>query len=451
MIKLYNSLTSKVEPFKPIQENEVHMYVCGPTVYNDSHIGNSRPVVFFDVVARFFKYVGYQVTYVTNFTDIDDKIIQKAKETESTEEEVAQTYIDAFIYLRKQLNCLAHDCNPRVSEFMDEIIRYIDVLISKNGAYVVDGDVYFSIDAVSDYGKLSGQTVENLQSGARIQENEKKKNPIDFTLWKKTTEGRRWESPWSVGRPGWHTECAVMIDSIFKGMIDIHGGGMDLKFPHHDNEIAQSECTHNHAIANYWLHNGRIEFGGDKMSKSEGNVVWTKDILKEYPYQVFRLLLLNVPYRQPLQYSEDLMEQASIEYQKIERAYVSLFRKIELTFGASVFQKKQEILFQKDLLDEFVEYMSDDFNTPNALMTIFKVVKQINQITRKTDVPQEALLELYFLLKDMLWILGIEVELSELSLEDRSLIHEWEKARKSKDFARADSLREEMNKREIKL
>lgn len=451
MIKLYNSLTSKVEPFKPIEENEVHMYVCGPTVYNDSHIGNSRPVVFFDVVARFFKYVGYQVTYVTNFTDIDDKIIQKAKESGLTEEAVAQTYIDAFIDLRRQLNCLPHDCNPRVSEFMDEIIRYIDVLIQKNGAYVVDGDVYFSIDAIADYGKLSGQTVENLQSGARIQENEKKKNPIDFTLWKKTTEGRRWESPWSEGRPGWHTECAVMIDSIFKGMIDIHGGGMDLKFPHHDNEIAQAECTHNHAIANYWLHNGRIEFGGDKMSKSEGNVVWTKDLLQEYPYQVFRLLLLNVPYRQPLQYSKELMEQASTDYQKIERAYVALFRKIELTYGASVFQKKQEILFQKDILEEFVSFMSDDFNTPNALMTIYKVVKQINQIVRKNDVPKESLLELYFLLKDMLWVLGIEVELSELTLEDRSLIHEWEEARKSKDFARADSLRDEMNKREIKL
>lgn len=451
MIKIYNSLTSKVEEFHTIQENEVRMYVCGPTVYNDSHIGNSRPVVFFDVVARFLRFLGFQVTYVTNFTDIDDKIIARAEEEKVSEEEVAQKYIDAFLLLRKQLNCLAHDCNPRVSQFMDQIIEYIDILISKEGAYVVDGDVYFSIEAVSDYGKLSGQSVENLQSGARIQENTKKKSPIDFTLWKKTTQGQRWDSPWSSGRPGWHTECVVMIDSIFKGKIDIHGGGMDLKFPHHDNEIAQSECMHNHAIANYWMHNGRIEFSGDKMSKSEGNVIWTKDLLKEFPYQVFRLLLLNVPYRQPINYKRELIEQTTADYEKIERAYVGLFRKIELTYGITALKEKQELMFHQDLLDEFIAHMADDFNTPNALSVIFKVTKHINQVLRKNDVPKETLQELYCLLKDMLWVFGIEVDVMELTLEDRTLIHQWEKARKEKNFARADTLREEMNKREIKL
>lgn len=259
MIKIYNSLTKKIEGFKPIKENELTMYVCGPTVYNFMHIGNSRPIIFFDVVARFFKYLGYKVTYVSNFTDIDDKIIARAEEEGISESEVSEKYIKEISETYNRLNIIPHDKNPKVTENMQEIIDYIGILITKGGAYVSDGDVYFDVSKIDNYGVLSSQTIENLIQGARVETNDKKKNPVDFTLWKETLTGLRWKSPWSEGRPGWHTECVVMINNIFKGKIDIHGGGLDLKFPHHDNEIAQSMCSHDHTIANYWMHNGRID------------------------------------------------------------------------------------------------------------------------------------------------------------------------------------------------
>lgn len=449
MIKLYNSLTNKIEEFKPIKENEVSMYVCGPTVYSNIHIGNSRPVVFFDTVCRFFMYMGYKVKYVSNFTDIDDKIIKRAKEEGISEKEVSEKYIASISETYRRLNCLPHYKNPKVTETMDQIIDFIREMVEKDGAYIVDSDVYFDVAKIGEYGILSGQTVENLINGARIETNDKKKNPIDFTLWKETSEGIKWDSPFGKGRPGWHTECVVMIHSIFGGMIDIHGGGLDLKFPHHDNEIAQSLCMYNNKIANYWMHNGRIDMGGEKMSKSTGNLIWANDLLDRIPYQVFRLIILNVPYRQPLNYKEDLITQATNDFDKVKRAYTSLYRDLELND-----ELKDYDIESSDLLaikNEFVEAMSNDFNTANAITSIFNLVKLSNNYLRNKETTFKQKAEALKLLKELLWVLGIEVDIKPLTKEEREIVNAWNEARKMKDFEKADSLRKQITERNIIL
>lgn len=444
MIKIYNSLTNKIEEFKPINEKTVMMYVCGSTVYDNIHIGNARPVVFFDTVARFFQYLGYKVYLVSNFTDIDDKIINKAKKLNITESEVSEKYIKSILNTYNKLNILKHYKNPKVTESMDSIIDFIKILIDKEGAYVVDGDVYFRVDKVEDYGVLSGQTKDNLIAGSRIEENEKKENPCDFNLWKETTEGLKWPSPWSEGRPGWHTECVVMINNIFNGPIDIHGGGLDLKFPHHDNEIAQAEVAFHHHIANYWMHNGRVDLVGDKMSKSLGNIIWTDDLVDKVGYPIFRLLLLNVPYRQPLNYKEDLLEQVKTDYEKIYRSMVGLYRRLQLNFNETEFKvevKNAELL---KLENEFIEAMSDDFNTPNALTVIFKLVKLINNLTRQKEVEVSVIKEHLSLLHNFLWVLGMDEDVKPLTEEEITLVKAWQEARDKKDFALADKYRHEI-------
>ncbi|MDD3170940.1 MAG: cysteine--tRNA ligase [Bacilli bacterium] len=450
-MKIYNSLTNKIEDFIPIHKNEVSMYVCGSTVYNYIHIGNSRPVIFFDTVARFFKYMGYKVKYVSNFTDIDDKIIAKAKQENVSETEISERYIKAIKETYRKLNCLPHDANPKVTENIDKIVEFIDLLVKKDGAYVIDGDVYFDVAKISEYGRLSGQTIENLINGARIDPNEKKHNPIDFTLWKKTEEGIKWKSPWSEGRPGWHTECVVMIDNIFKGPIDIHGGGLELKFPHHDNEIAQSICAHNHSIAHYWMHNGRIDMGGEKMSKSLGNVIWADELLNRTSYQVYRLLILNVPYRQPLDYRDELLAQATTDFEKINRAFISLFRKIDLECDDMKPLngiKDQELLGIKK---EFDEAMSDDFNTANAITAIFKATKHINNLIRNNQGEMDVLKQALKILEDFLWVLGMDIAINRLSDDEKELVEKWQQARKSKDFVLADNLRKQIADKGILL
>ena len=455
MIKIYNSLTNKLEDFIPIKENEVSMYVCGPTVYNNLHIGNSRPVIFFDTVARFFKYLGYKVTYVSNFTDIDDKIIKKALEEGVTEKEISTRYIKIIRNLYHRLNCLPHDANPLVTENMDGIIDFINKMVENGGAYAIDGDVYFDVAKIKEYGILSGQTVENLLNGVRIENNDKKHNPIDFTLWKTTDVGVRWPSPWGPeGRPGWHTECVVMIDNIFKGKIDIHGGGSDLKFPHHDNEIAQSICVNNHMIANYWIHNGRVDLAGEKMSKSLGNIIWAEDLLDEIGTPVYRLMMLNVPYRQLLNYKEDLVSGARADFEKIRRAYVSSYRKLELLDTNNLdldYYKDFNNEEIKNLIDEFINAMSNDFNTANGITTIFKLTKLINNELRSKELNKDLLFEEYSALKSMLWVLGIQIDLNKLSEDDKKLIKDWQDAKANKDFEKADALRNEINNRNIEL
>ena len=450
MIKIYNSLSNKLEEFKPIKEGEVSMYVCGPTVYNHIHIGNSRPVVFFDTVARFFKYMGYKVTYVSNFTDIDDKIIKRAIEEGISEKEVSEKYIKAIRRTYQRLNCLPHDNNPKVTENIDSIISFIDEMVKNGGAYVVDGDVFFDVCKIKEYGALSGQTTDNLISGARIEQNDKKKNPIDFVLWKKTDTGIKWDSPWGEGRPGWHTECVVMINNIFKDKIDIHGGGNDLKFPHHDNEIAQSLCVNDHMISNYWIHNGRVDLAGEKMSKSLGNVLWADDLLDRIPVQVYRLLMLNVPYRQILNFKEELVTQSTNDYEKIRRAYVSMYRKLELAdkldFDAVYAEKDVD-----DVVEEFRNSMSSDFNTANAITSIFKMTKLINNYIRNKETSLNTMNYALKSLTEMLWVLGIEVEVQRLTPEEKKLVNDWNAAKAEKNFELADKLRAEIVERNIVL
>ncbi len=444
MIRIYNSITNQIEPFKPVHEGELSMYVCGSTVYDNMHIGNSRPIIFFDTVARFFMMLGYQVKMVSNFTDIDDKIINKAKAEHTTENVISERYIASILKTYQALNCLPHYHNPKVTETIPQIIQFIQLLIEKKGAYVVDGDVYFAIDRVSDYGILSGQSKEKLMVGYRVDTNEKKENPIDFNLWKKTDEGLKFSSPWSEGRPGWHTECVVMIDSIFHGLIDIHGGGLDLKFPHHDNEIAQAKVAFNHQIANVWMHNGRIDLAGEKMSKSLGNIIWAHELVERIGYPVYRLMILNVPYRQPLNYKEDLITQAQIDLEKMMRPYLGLKRKLQLEFHQTTITKQLTHPEYLALHQEFVGAMSDDFNTANAITILFKVAKVMNGLLR-TSLEQPLLIEeVLFLFEQMTTVLGILKPVEALTKDQVDLVMKWRQARQNKDFATADLYREEV-------
>lgn len=451
MITIYNSLSNKLEEFKPLKDKEVNMYVCGSTVYSGMHIGNARPVVFFDVVARFFRYIGYKVTSVSNFTDIDDKIIRKAKEMNISETDVSEAVIKQILDTYKNLNVIKHNKNPKVTENMPQIIDFIKILIDNGGAYVVDGDVYFDVDKVDDYGILSGQSKENLIAGSRVEPNEKKKAAYDFNLWKETSEGVKWISPWSEGRPGWHTECVVMINEVFGGKIDIHGGGMELKFPHHDNEIAQSEIAYGHHLANYWIHNGRINMDGTKMSKSIGNVIDADTLVNELGYGVFRLMILNVPYRQPLNYKEDIVNNAKKDYEKISRAYIGLKRKLQLQFNITDYKEKikEEVLVQ--IKTRFIDAMSTDFNTANAITEIYQLLKLINNITRGNIDDVNLLKQHLTLFEELLSVLGIEPVINELSEEEVNLVRSWEEARINKDFDKADVLRKEIQKLNIVL
>lgn len=452
MIKLYNSLTNKLEEFKPLKDKEVSMYVCGSTVYNDMHIGNARPIVFFDVVSRFFQYVGYNVKFVSNFTDIDDKIIKKAEAENVDESVISERYIKSILETYRLLNCLPHYKNPKVTENMDSIIEFIDLLVKKQGAYVVDKDVYFDVTKDSDYGVLSGQTIENLISGSRVEENDKKQHSCDFNLWKETAVGKKWDSPWGEGRPGWHTECVVMINNIFDGMIDIHGGGSDLKFPHHENEIAQSMIAYNNHIASYWVHNGRIDFNGEKMSKSIGNTIDAKGLVKEIGHGPFRLIILSVPYRQPLNYREEILNQAKTDYEKIYKAKLSLVRKLQLE--KNIINYDNVVVEKEDLVNikqEFVNALSNDFNTANGITAIIKTVKLVNTFTRQKEFDVEYALQLLTLLNEQMWVLGIDKEITVLNDEEFEVVNKWQEARKEKNFELADELRKVITEKGIEL
>ena len=444
-IKVYNSLTNKMEDFKPIKKDEISMYVCGPTVYNHMHIGNARPVVFFDTVRRFFEYIGYQVKMVSNFTDIDDKIIQKAIEENTTEDSISEKYIKAYLDACDKIGCNKQVIHPRVTEHIEDIILYIDRLVKTAHAYQSGDDVYFDVRSIPEYGILSNQKLDNLESGSRIDINKNKKDPADFTLWKKTNDiGKKWPSPFGMGRPGWHTECVVMIDKIFGGKIDIHGGGNDLKFPHHENEIAQSMALNNHTIANYWIHNARIDLSGEKMSKSLGNVIWLKDIIDVYPPQAYRLFVLSNHYRQTINYSDELMKKMTIEWEKFEKTYVSLYRKIELN----------DLKFNGndlEIMKEFLNEMAYDFNTANALSVLYNLQKKINKDLRNTNCLLYELKDDFQTLQDMFDIFGLFVDIQPLSIKEKELVHAWQKAREKKDFVKADELRLKITEMDIKL
>ena len=438
-VKVYNSLTNQIEDFKTIKEKELSMYVCGPTVYNDAHIGNGRPVIFFDVVKRFFTYLGYKVTMVENFTDIDDKIIKKALEEGVSETEVSTRYINAFLKVCDDAGCLDDIAHPKVTENIPEILNFIKALVDKGYAYVSGDDVYFRVRSIPSYGMLSNQKLDELESGARIDVNSQKEDPSDFTLWKKTSDtGIKWDSEFGSGRPGWHTECVVMINKIFGGVIDIHGGGVDLKFPHHENEIAQSMALNGNAIANYWIHNARIDLKGEKMSKSIGNVIWLKDVLVDYPYQAYRLFILANHYRQNVSYSEELMQNMTNEWNKLRKVYVSLYRKLELASSLDYNNKNEEHM------DKFLSEMAYDFNSANALTAIYEHVKLINKSIRDKNTKVDTLVQLFNALHDMFEIFGLVVDIKPLTIDELNLVNSWQEARNNKDFEQADILRQKI-------
>lgn len=434
-MKLYNSLTNNIEEFKSIEDGKVTMYVCGPTVYNFPHIGNARPIVVFDTLRRTLNAIGYEVNMVSNYTDIDDKIIKRAIEEQVSEKVIADTYITAYNNDRLSLHAMEPKKCPKVTETMPEIIHFIKELIEKGYAYEVGGDVYFRVSKIKDYGALSKQNIEDLQVGARIEGNLEKENPLDFTLWKATKEGLAWDTEWSKGRPGWHSECVVMIQEEFNSTkIDIHGGGMDLKFPHHENEIAQSEAMYGHKIANYWMHNGMINVDGEKMSKSLGNVLWVKDLVAQFGGNVIRWLLNSAHYRSPLNFNEETLTAVQTEYEKtmqtLHQAYVQLSLRNHTILGK-----------ENEFYHKFISFMCDDLNTPNALTVIFESNKKINQTLRTKEIDVTVLAELVYNQQLMLQVLGIKVTPFLLSEEQKIRYQEWLDAKSAKDFATADTLR----------
>ena len=435
-MKLFNSMSQKIEEFKPITEGQVSMYVCGPTVYNYPHIGNARPIVVFDTLKRTFMALGYKVKMVSNYTDVDDKIIKVAKECGISEKEVTEKFIKAYNDDRLALHAMMPDAAPKVTETMDAIIAFIDLLVKKEHAYVVDGDVYFRVSSVENYGKLSNQQIDDLMVGARIDENSKKENPLDFTLWKRTEEGIKWESPWSVGRPGWHTECVVMINKEFDGnhLIDIHGGGMDLKFPHHENEIAQSRAAYETGIANYWIHNGMVNIDGESL----GNVIWAKDMIEKIGGDTLRWLFLSSHYRSPLNINEEAIETAKKELNKVKTPLKQAYVKA----GLAGVDLKEE--YDVESFHTFLTAMEDDLNTPNAFAAIFDVVKQLNQVVRQKEIDFTALGLKVNAVEKMLDVLGIENHRIVLSEEDKNLHAEWRNAVTQKDFELADKFRAQL-------
>lgn len=435
-IKIYNSLTNKIETFEPIKEGEVSMYVCGPTVYNYPHIGNMRPVVVFDVLRKFFTYVGYKVTYVSNFTDVDDKIIKEAKKENKTEKELTEFYIKEFKKATKEIGSDIPSITPKVTEYIEKIISYVNNLVKIGAAYEIDGDVYFRVNKIKDYGSLSGINIDDLIVGARIEENSQKESPLDFALWKKTSEGINWPSPWGNGRPGWHTECCVMIDTIFPThYIDIHGGGYDLKFPHHENEIAQSEATHGNKIAKYWMHNAFINFGNEKMSKSLGNVVYAKDMLEKFGGPVTRLVILSAHYRQPVNFTDETVVAASQEVNKMKMVVKQLALKLQ-TNDINIDEGKSTYI------NGFIEALSSDLNTANALAELYNVIKLANQEIRTREIDYNKLNDLFKTLRDMFKVLGLDIDYVKMDENDKKTYQNYLISKENKDFAASDKYRQ---------
>ncbi len=446
-MRLFNTLTNKKEEFKPIEEGKVSIYICGPTVYNHAHIGNTRPMIVFDVLRRTFEYLGNDVTFVSNYTDVDDKIIKAAKAEGITEKELTDKYIKAYEDVRAGLNIEDPTYKPRVTETMPEIIDFIQALIDKGYAYEVDGDVYFRVTKVKEYGMLSGIKVEDLIAGASDRtlsvDDKKKESTTDFALWKKTDEGIQFDTPWSKGRPGWHTECVVMINKLFKdGKIDIHGGGQDLKFPHHENEIAQSMAYNGHPIANYWMHNQMINIDGEKMSKSLGNVLWAKDLIVEFGCNVFKWLMLSTHYRNPLNMTDDVIAGVRKEVSKVENA----------TKKASLYLQVNHVPahdYKKETVDAMVNALEDDLNTSLALTQVLDQVKVLNQVMRVREKDNDVIATEYATLVKMGDVLGFLFEGTKLSEEDIALYEEWNAYKKEKNFDEADRVRKELTERGI--
>lgn len=457
MIKIYNTLTREKEVFKPIRENHVAMYVCGPTVYNYIHIGNARSTIAFDTIRRYFEYRGYVVDYVSNFTDVDDKIIRAANELGITAPEVAQRFIHAFEEDTNALNVKPATLHPRVMDHMADIISFVEVLIAKGYAYESQGDVYYRTRKFEGYGKLSDQSIDELEIGASQrtgEEQQLKEDPLDFALWKSAKAGEiSWESPWGKGRPGWHIECSVMATKHLGDTIDIHGGGQDLEFPHHENEIAQSEAKTGKTFANYWMHNGYVTIGEDdeKMSKSLGNFITVHEMIQQVDPQVLRFFMATTQYRRPIRYSEATMKDAATNLQRLKTAYENgQFRKNNAV--ATSENDSEKLLELEKLNERFIQEMDDDFNTANGITVVYELSKWINMYVEEKEASVVALDKALTLFSEWLAIFGIFF-VSEALLDDEieRLIEERINARKSRDFARSDEIRDQLKEQGIIL
>ena len=458
-IQVYNTLTRQKEVFRPIKEGQVAFYVCGPTVYNYIHIGNARSAVAFDTIRRYFQYRGYQVNYVSNFTDVDDKIIKAAITEGSTPEAIADKYIAAFKEDTGQLNIQPATVHPRVMENIEEIIAFVQTLIEKGHAYESEGDVYFKTESFKDYGHLSDQSLEDLLVGAseRLDQvvAERKANPLDFALWKTAKPGEiAWDSPWGAGRPGWHIECSVMATKYLGDTIDIHGGGQDLTFPHHENEIAQSEACTGHTFAHYWLHNGFVTIGkqDEKMSKSLGNFVLLRDLLEAYDPMVIRYMLATTHYRRPLRYDEAVITEAQANVSKLREALRRLKHRQEQA-SADLEDHETWLTEINGIQEQFVTAMDDDFNASNGITALFDLVKSLNRYL-DLELVSQAVLSLYDkVLHDLLAVFGLDLEDKSNSIDQEieALIEERRQARANKDFARSDAIRDQLKEQGILL
>lgn len=452
-IQLYNTLTRKKEPFVPLEEGKVKMYVCGPTVYNYIHIGNARPVIVFDTVRRYLEYSGYEVTYVSNFTDVDDKIIKTANELGEEIGELTNRFIEAYFEDVGALGCRKADAHPRVTEHIADIIDFVNVLIEKGYAYESQGDVYYRTRNFDEYGKLSHQSIDELKVGARIEEGEKKENPLDFALWKAAKEGEiSWDSPWGPGRPGWHIECSVMARAHLGDTMDIHAGGQDLTFPHHENEIAQSEAMTGKPFARYWMHNGYINIDNEKMSKSLGNFVLVHDIRKQIDPKVLRFFMLSVHYRHPINFSQELVESAANGLERIETVYNNLTHR--LSASANLGDQKDIWMYKiEDTVTAFKEAMDDDFNTANAISAIFDLTKLANLYLLEKNTEQSVLQAFIETIEQLMGVLGISLVEPDEIVDDtiEALIEERLAARRNRDFKRADEIRDQLKEQGIIL
>lgn len=453
-MKVYNTLTRKKEEFIPITQGEVKMYVCGPTVYNFFHIGNGRTFIVFDTIRRYFEYRGYKVKFVQNFTDVDDKLIKKANEENITLRQIGDKYISEYYKDADGLNIKRATVNPRATEYIDEIIKFVEELIQKGFAYEVDGDVYFSTKNFTTYGKLSGQNLDDLQAGARISVDERKKDSMDFAIWKAKKEGEPgWECPWGEGRPGWHIECSCMAKNILGDTIDIHAGGSDLVFPHHENEIAQSEALTGKTFANYWMHSAFVNINNEKMSKSLNNFFTAREILERYDADVIRFLMLSGHYRVQLNFSEDLLESAKASVERLYNAVSNLENLLEESCVEEINDKEEKYIDSLDVYRKrYIDKMDDDFNTADAISVLFDLVKDINT-NISVDSSRKAIQGALDIIRELGDPLGILQKSTKGSIEEEieKLIEDRQQARKNRDFALADKIRDDLKDRGIVL
>ena len=445
-MQIFNTMTGQKEEFKPMEEGKVRMYVCGPTVYNYIHIGNARPICVFDVFRRYLQYKGFDVTFVQNYTDVNDKIIRQGAMEGISPEACAEKYIAEYEKDAKGLNVMPATIHPKVSLYMDKIIAFIQKLVDNGYAYAVEGDVYYRTRKFNGYGKLSGQSLDDLNAGARVEINDIKEDPLDFALWKGcTTEEQHWDSPWGPGRPGWHIECSAMAKDCLGDTIELHCGGRDLVFPHHENEIAQSEAANGVPFSNYWMHNGHINVDHKKMSKSEGNFFLTRDVAAKYGYEVIRYLMIQAQYRAPMNYTAELLDACKASLDRLYQCRDTVKRAAAAASDGTIAASAQEA-FDK-YRAQFEAALEDDLNTADALTAVFELVRELNIMAADASVSKQQLEAGSKVFEDLTAVLGLLYERAEddaVPAEVMALVEKRAEARKAKDFALADQIRDEI-------